>query len=52
MLMLIQYNFICPQSKDYGQRNAAPALSWFSRVRRLFRPIHRIINPDEGNHIL
>ncbi|XP_022825617.1 corticotropin-releasing factor-binding protein [Spodoptera litura] len=34
-------------SKDYGQRSSASALSRFSRIRRLSRPAHRIINPDE-----
>lgn len=33
--------------KDYGQSSLNPELTWFSRGRRLSRPTHRIINPDE-----
>nr|QMS43276.1 corticotropin-releasing factor-like-diuretic hormone 44 [Grapholita molesta] len=34
-------------SKDYGQRSSASALSRFSRIRRLSRPAHRVIDPNE-----
>ncbi|XP_059046084.1 corticotropin-releasing factor-binding protein [Achroia grisella] len=51
VLVVISCDGICSlllPGKEHGPlRNSAAQLSWFSRVRRLPRPSHRVIDPNE-----